>query len=112
MRVTRGAEEAGTRAERELASIPRIMLAEVRLGAVEELKTKTYQDRTRNARESTRGRQERTSGAETVVSLDAGAEYASYLRARGFSSIDDVARETGEAIADQFAAMGKRITRG
>lgn len=108
--MTRAAEDALARAEAAFAQLPRLMEAEVKLGAVEELTTKTYQDRTRNARKSTKGYINRRGANEVEVVLEAGAEYASFLRGRGFSNIDEVARDTAAGIQGQIDALGERVT--
>ncbi len=102
----------GARAIEELKTLPRRMAGIVKMAAAIEVSTKTYTDRTKNARQSTKGYIDRTSAGETVAILEAGAEYASYLAARGFSHIDEVGRAAELQIADSIEDMGATATRG
>ncbi len=101
--------EASRVADEEFLALPRRMASVVKVAAAFELGVKSYVDRTGNARRSTKGYIDRTSVSETVAVLEAGAEYASYLRDRGFSHIDDAGRAAEAAMGDLVADIERKV---
>jgi hypothetical protein len=99
------------RAKIELSgtNIARTMRAIAADWATYEKKNHRYVNRTGNAQRSTRART--TADARDYVSIDliAGADYASFLNARGFSQIDTAGIYAAKGIQNALENMAARI---
>lgn len=99
-------------AKKLIDAVPKTMTNIAKLGAQYERQHHAYQNRTGNLQRSTKGLSVRSSRTNTTVQLEAGAPYASYVRARGLMAIDDAAKRTEAAIQDYLSDLPQRITRG
>lgn len=97
-------------AEEELKNLPQRMLNAARMGAEYEKANKTYEDRTGNLRKHTVGRLVRRGLNEVVAEIEMGEEYASYVRARGFSAFNEAVKLTRQTIEDEIDLIGQKIT--
>jgi hypothetical protein len=103
--------EAEANAVKEMDRVHKVMSSAVQIGAQFERDHKTYQNRTGDLQRGTRGKLDRNSKEEVVAELIMNTDYASYVKARGFSSIDEASRRTAAQISEGLKDIENKVAK-
>ncbi len=98
-----------SQAERSLARAPGEMKRILDRAARAALADKTYQDRSRNLRESTAVGEVLEAGDQAAVVFGAAEEYASFVERRGFSDVEGRAAEAATEIEYFLDAEAEKL---
>lgn len=96
-------------ADKELNMIPEIMLEAVKNRAAFERRTHVWNNITGLLEKNTRGQMVSRDADPVTVELVMEREYASYVRDRGRTNIDDRAEEAAALMQRKFNAIGDRL---
>lgn len=104
-------KRAEKRAERELESVPKILLTAVTRGAQFEQRSHRYQNRTGDLELSTQGILNESTTRLSEATIEMGMPYASYVVARGFSSFPDIVAVVQQQITSELNQLAIRVCR-
>lgn len=88
-------------------TLPKRMEVAVKAGAAFERSHKSYHDQTGNLRSHTKGFLSIDRKDEVVATLEMAEDYASYVKRRGLSAIDEASKNTELAIANAMRDIEK-----